>query len=824
MLHGSLSPARALWLVLLLLAPLTAWAQRTSGEVVGQVTEPDGSPIPGATILVTDQNYGTAADADGRYELFLPEDTWSITVSAVGFASVTDSVTVTRREVTRYDVVLSPTDATLGTVEVEAERTREAGVSSIDAEMIQDMPMPVMDGLRAVKVLLGVVSNNETSNEFSVRGGGFNENLYYVNGFEIFKPLRTRQGEQEGLGLVNPDLADRLTLFAGGFPARFGGKLSSALDVGYNLPDENGFVGTAYTSTLDAGGAVRGRMGKLGASVGVRTARAARFFASQALEGEYDPEFNDVQALVGYDLAPGHRVEALGMVAQHRFSLDPENRVSNFGIFPEIRSVREQFSGQEEDGYDIAFGGVRLQNRLSRRLRIEHQLAYFDLEEFETFDVTSGVEIRQIIDPNLDPDDPANLLQLGSAEERDFADNRIGFTSLTGAGRYGLALDRHALEVGWQARRLEFRDQLFEFKQIFDTDNETGEPFAVPFDSVNATARFDETQLGFYVQDAVDLLARPGDLVATVGVRADYFSFNEEWTVSPRLSVLYRHSPELTYTAAAGIYYQQPTYRELRGDVTSDSEFATAFNRDIRSQRSILLVAGVERFLPRRRLYVRAEAYYKHLTDLISYTVENTRVTYAGTNDADGYALGLDLQIRGEIVPGVESWVNYGFLTTRETFNDVAGLDTGIVGQVALGEGVARPFDRRHNVTLFVQDYVPGDDSWKLHMRALFGTGLPYTPPVPDPEAPESEVARIPGDRHSARFPSYQRIDLGATKQLMLTNPGANRPVALKLTVEVLNVFNFRNTIAYSWQGFQWNRVPTRLTPRTVNARLRVNF
>ncbi|MEL7363705.1 MAG: TonB-dependent receptor, partial [Bacteroidota bacterium] len=433
--HASFHILRAFSLALLLLIPLTGWAQAT-GQISGRVTEENGGPIPGATVIVTGTNYGTAADRSGNYELFLSEGRWSITVSAVGFASVTDSVSVTRREATRYDVALAVSDALLDGVVVEADSPNESGAYTIEGQFLEDIPQPVADGLRAVKLIPGVVSNNETSNEYSVRGGGFNENLYYVNGFEIFKPLRTRQGEQEGLGLVNPDLADRLTLYAGGFPARFGGKLSSALDVRYGLPDEQGFTGSVFTSTLDAGGAARGRTGKLGAAVGVRTARASRFFESQALEGEYEPEFNDVQVLFGYDLAPGHRVEALGMYAAHRFSLDPQSRVSNFGIFPDITSVRLDYAGQEEDGYDIAFGGLRLMNRLTDRIRVEHQIAYFDLEEFETYDVISGIEIFDVINPNL-PVEGDNLLATGTARERDFADNAIGFTSLTGGGRYG---------------------------------------------------------------------------------------------------------------------------------------------------------------------------------------------------------------------------------------------------------------------------------------------------------------------------------------------------------------------------------------------------
>jgi hypothetical protein len=364
---------------------------------------------------------------------------------------------------------------------------------------------------------------------------------------------------------------------------------------------------------------------------------------------------------------------------------------------------------------------------------------------------------------------------------------------------------------------MHFTDRLNE-KNIL-TGEQNGDAFRIRVDSLRDQATFREHQLGFYLQDAVDLLSTRDRLVLTGGIRSDYYSFNDEWTVSPRLSANFTYSDRLSLNGSWGIYHQQPAYRELRGTPQGTDQIDDILNRDLQSQRSMQIVAGGEYFFPESRLYLRAEAYYKDLDDIISYTIEDVRVNYSGENDAYGYTYGLDLQLRGEFVPGLKSWFNYSFMVARENFKPAFEDET-------TRGWMPRPTDQRHTFSAFVQDYVPGDKSWKLHMRLLYGSGLPYTTVNPDPESGDRVQQRVPGERMGQRLPAYRRVDVGATKEIELAEEGISEPVTLDLTLEVLNLFDMDNTVAYSWtgRGADITRIPKRLTPRTLNARLRLTF
>jgi hypothetical protein len=797
------------------------------GNVQGEATEVgSGTPLPGLTILVDGTNFGTTTTADGRYDLRIPAGRYLLRFSAIGYQPLADSVVVRRDQVTTLDVSLRTAIVEMEGVTVEEEATpAEAGVQRMEPEDVRNMPSP-FKGFQAIKSLPGVASNNELSNQYSVRGGGFNENLIFINGFEVYMPFRPRQGEQEGLGLFNPELAQRLTLYTGGFPARYGGKLSSALDIQYRRPDGEPLNGAAYVSLLDAGvnAGSSAMNGKLGWLFGVRKARAQRFFSTQELKGTYQPDYTDVQGLLAYRFAPGHEIEALGLYADHTFNLDPRGRKTYFGIVSadpskpsDLQSVWVDYDDRsnESDGYTTGFAGLKLKNRLAATLRAEHALAYFTTEETEQYTLI-GASVIYDVDPNSDPDSEEGKIPRGSAVQEEAADNFVGVNTWTGQGRYQLTLRRHAAEAGWYLRQLTFEDRLQE-QGIVQGRNLDGDIVRIVVDSLRDSATLDARQAGFYVQDAIDVL--PERLLVTAGLRTDYFSFNEEWTVSPRISARYLASDRLSLTGAWGIYYQAPTYRELRGAPIPGETILGALNRDLMSQRSMQTVVGAEYFMPNRRLYLRGEAYWKQLSHIISYTVENVRVEYSGENDAEGHVYGLDLQVRGEFVPGLESWVNYGYLVAREEF--LPSFRT------AFNEGlIPRPTDQRHTFSLFVQDYIPTDPTWKLHMRALFGSGLPYTPPVPGDRI-GNLVIQAPGDRFSARYPEFRRIDMGVTKYITLTENGLHNPIKLELTAELLNVFDMTNTVAYSWipdaSGI-WQRVPTRLTPRTFNIRLRTTF
>ncbi len=808
------------------LAGPAAQAQ-TWNTLEGTVTDSvDGTPIPGATVIVKGTDFGTATDAEGRYSLRLPTGPYAIRVSSVGFRTRVDSVTVSEGEPARHDVQLTASVTELEEVTVtETKARQDAGVHKVEPKDVQNLPTPFKDGFRALKTVPGVATNNELSQQYSVRGGGYNENLIFINGFEVFMPFRARQGEQEGLGLLNPDLASDITFYTGGFPPKYGGKLSSALDVQYAQPEDQPLTGSASVSTLDASVHAQSSAldGDLGWAFGARRAQPGRFFNTQDLKGEYNPRFQDVQGLLTYRFSDRVSVEALGIWADHEFRLEPRERTTYFGVISlqeegttDFKALRANFNGARRDGYTTALGGVRLNTDVTDRLRLEHNLAYFGTRETENFDITSEGEVCQV-DPG-GADSPDNCTLLDVTERVRFADNAVEVQRLTGGGHYEWTLGRQAFKGGWSLRDMHFDDRLNEKNVIEGEDGDAG-TFRTVVDSLRDRATFNERQAGIYLQDAVDVLPERDRLVVTGGVRSDYYSFNDEWTVSPRLSAKLKYNRRLTLTGAWGIYHQQPTYRELRGTPEDSLGINSLLDRDIQSQRSMQFVLGGEYFFPDSRLYLRAEGYYKDLDNIISYTIEDVRVNYSGENDATGYTYGFDLQLRGEFVPGLESWFNYSYMVARERFKEPF-QEEGYNDRGSL----PRPTDQRHTFSAFVQDYVPNDDSWKVHLRLLYGSGLPYTTTDPGPKKGGGEIrTRVPGSRMQGRLPAYRRVDVGATKEIELAEEGIGGPVRLDLTLEVLNLFDMDNTVAYTWTQ-DFTRVPKRLTPRTLNARLRLTF
>ncbi len=817
-------------LLLLLAAPATASAQ-SWGWIAGAVVDAaNDAPVAGATIVVDGTNFGTSADGDGRFRLRLPAGRYKIVASFVGYATIADSSVVRRDATTEISFRMSVSTIEMDEVTVEDEAPRvEVGLFEIEPEDIQRLPGPFKDALRALKVVPGVATNNELSYQYSVRGGGFNENLIFLDGFEVFLPFRPRQGEQEGLSLLNPDMAERVTFFTGGFPARYGGKLSSALEVEYRKPLDEPLSGAAYVSLLDAG--LRASSSALDNKVGwvasVRKAQARRFFETQDLKGNYQPDFTDVQTAV--TIRPSDRVDlnVIGIVADHEFELDPNSRRTFFGTLSQdtdiapsnLMSLFTQFDDDniQRDGYLTRFLGGAVTNRWSDRITSRNDFSYFDTRETQNLKL-SGTAILFLVDPGSDPDDDDGQFATGTSRQFDSADNSVEVTTFTGQSRWTIAFDKHVAEIGGYVRRLDFEDRINESTRTVGPAIGGGIEDILT-DSLFDAASLSTSQLGFYVQDEWDVLSNlPGQAQLSAGIRSDYYDLTGEWTVSPRLSGRYQYSEELSLLASLGLYYQTPTYRELRGKPEVGETILGAINRDLKSQRSLQLVLGTEYFFPRRRFTLRTEAFYKHIDNVISYDVENVRVLYSGENDATARTIGLDAQLRGEFVPGLESWVNYSFLHSTEDFLPE------FEDQFTTGS-IARPTDQRHTISVFVQDYIPNDPRWRLHMRTLYGSGLPYTPPVPGDRI-GNLLIQAPGDRHSARFPRYFRFDMGATFEMPITS-SEERPIQLQLTGEILNLFNMINTVSYYWVPASdgiWSRVPSRLTPRTINIRLRLEF
>ncbi|MFB6097870.1 MAG: TonB-dependent receptor domain-containing protein, partial [Salinibacter sp.] len=586
---------------------------QTWGTVAGTVIDSvRGAPLPGVTVLVRGTDFGTATGPDGRYRLEVPTGRYVLRFSAVGFSSETDTVTVREGTTTRLDVTLASTVLEMeGVTVTEAKRPDRPGVYKIDPETVQNIPTPFKDGFRALKTVPGVATNNELSQQYSVHGGGYNENLVFINGFEIFFPFRPRQGEQEGLGLLNPALASDITFYTGGFPAKYGGKLSSALDVQYAQPEDQPLNGSVAVSTLDASVHAQSSAldGDLGWTFGMRRAQPGRFFGTQDLKGDYSPRFTDLQGFVTYRFTDRVSMEVLGIWADNTFKLEPETRTTYFGVIslnPErpsdFQALRSTLSGTRKDGYTTTFGGVRLKTEVTDRLTLKHDVAYFGTRETEDFDIRSRRRVCRV-DPTGGAT-PANCFLQGTSTVLRSAHNTVEVRRRTGRGRYEWALGRQVLKAGWHVRDLHFADQIDEKTIIKGTDRETLDPVRIRVDSVQDQTTFNEQQLGAYLQDAVDVLPTRNRLTVTAGIRTDYFSFNDEWTVSPRLSARFVADDHLTLTGSWGIYHQKPTYRELRGTLRDGETIDEALNRDIESQQSIQYVLGGEYFFPEARLHL----------------------------------------------------------------------------------------------------------------------------------------------------------------------------------------------------------------------------
>ncbi|WP_457653002.1 TonB-dependent receptor [Rhodocaloribacter sp.] len=805
------------------------------GAVAGRVVDAKSeAPVVGAHIVVVETGYGAASDARGDYALRLPAGRHVLRFTAIGYAPHLDTVVVNKGRTTTLDVALKTSDYEMEEIRVaEAQSFEEEGGYRINPEHIMRIPAPLRDGFRVLKVVPGVASNNELSGEYSVRGGGFNENAVYLDGYEVYRSFRLRKGEQEGYGIVNPGMAERVTFYTGGFPARYGGKLSSVLDVGYERPYDSPVRGSFFASLLEQGAAMNSSAlrGRVGWNVGVRRVNAEHLFRTRELQGVYQPNFTDVQAALGVRLTPSVEVEVLGAWMQNRFRFEPRERRTVFGSFANLQSAQFAFQGAENDRYGTLLGGVRVKTRLSNRLRATHGIGYFETSERENVGV-NGVGVLYEGAP-----DAGGVLEgrpTGAFLQRKQFSNAVQVRALTAQGRWTMHGVRYVAESGWVVQRMRFEDRLAESSLVGNIPDSIGMAFLDSPQSVETRlsdslvvkdyrgeADVRAVRAALYLQNALDLLSEQGRLILTAGIRADYFSFNDEVTVSPRLSFRLRFSDALTLTGSWGIYYQTPTYRELRGDPEPGESLLNALNRDIRSQRALQYTVGATLRPARSHLRFRGEAYYKRLDRLITYDVENIRLSYSGQNDARGFVYGVDLQVYGEFLPGLESWVNYGFMKSRERFLPRFATPRN--------EGwLPRPFDQTHTFSLFVQDYLPEHPTWKLNLRFLYGSGFPYTPPAPSPGT-DGVVFQVPATRNAFRYPSYTRADIGIAKAFKIVSGwwSEDRPLRLDVSVEMLNMFDYVNTITYDWvpdaDGL-WQRIPSRLTPRTFNLHVRMEF
>ena len=806
------------WLLtaILLTACVPAFAQN-SVKIGGTVTDDNGNPIELVTIRLEGTAIGTVSNLKGRYSLkFESRDSVTVIFSMVGYQTRKRKLANPKGNIS-LNVVLPPMDFELGEVNVTERRRQTGTIQQIETEGNRLMPDASGGSIESViATQAGVSNNNELSSQYSVRGGSFDENMVYVNGIEIYRPLLIRSGQQEGLSFINPDMVQSVGFSTGGYEAKYGDKMSSVLDITYKKPRQS--EGSASVSLLGASAYVGVAGKKLTWTNGVRYKTNRYLLGTLDTKGEYDPRYIDYQTFLNW--TPSKRWEAgfIGNVSENRYNFQPEDRYTRFGTLSNVREFKVFFEGQEKDLFQTLFGAAYATVRPNERSSITLQASAFHTREQETYDITGQYWLSELDGGTQETGSTAGGSGAGSA-----ADGNDGTQETIGVGTYmeharnyltadvqsysltGLhRLKNHSLQWNAELKRERIKDRMHEWELRDSAGYSISQAAEGPglFHVLHSRNRTDSRRYNFYLQDTYRFRSTAGLFTLTAGVRGSYWDWNKEFIVSPRasLALIPSFNERFTLRVAAGIYYQAPFYKEFRDTTQVDGTTAVSLNRNIRSQRSLHFVAGGDyNFRAVNRPFrFSMEIYYKALSNLIPYNIDNVRISYYGRNLSKGYAAGIDMKLFGEFVPGTDSWLTFSLMKTEEKIN---------------GQWLPRPTDQRYHLSLYFTDYFPGSLKWKMSLKGTLAGGLPFGPPHSGREAAVFRTS------------PYRRIDIGMSRCLIdrsrHDNPRGIRNLWIGL--DVFNLLNISNTNSYYWITDSRNNqfaVPNYLTSRQINLRL----
>ncbi len=799
---------RVLVTLLLLCASFQVFGQ-SRVNITGYVRDADGSPLELVNVRVKNTLIGTMTNEKGYYALSVGRgDSVAIIYSCLGFNKAERIIPAANADM-RLNVQMNYTTVDLEGVAVTAIRRQTSTMEALNTDRIQLLPDPSGGSIESLVVTFaGVSSNNELSSQYSVRGGSYDENIVYVNGLEVFRPLLIRSGQQEGLSFVNPDLTETVNFSAGGFEARYGDKMSSVLDITYKKPKQ--LEGSVSGSFMGANAYVGSASGKFTQVTGFRFKSGRSLLGTMDTEAEYDPKFIDLQTYMTYALAPGWELNFLGNWANNNYKFTPYSRETSFGTMEEIRHFTVYLDGQERDRFRTLFGALTLKYNPNDKVELGLQASAFKSLEKESYDIAGEYWLNE--DGVENPDFLDQTRSVGRYHEH--ARNQLTSTIMN-VGHYGSArLDNHTLKWGATVQMERINDKISEWEKR----DSSGYSLPQTGESVNVVAnlfsdnQIESTRLSAYLQDVFKFRTEQGLFTVIGGVRGSYWSFNKEFIFSPRASIGFipNFDQNLTMRFATGLYYQAPFYKELRKVETDASGNDVVFlNHDLKSQRSIHFILGGDytfRVMD-RNFKVTAELYYKKLDNLNPYTVDNVKIRYYGENCAKGYAMGLDLKFFGEFVPGTDSWISLSLMKARQTIRETTKAPL--------------PNSPGYNVSLFFQDYFPGYKRVQLSLRGVLSGGLPVTAPY---QGYESGYYRTP---------AYKRVDLGVSYLLA----GGEDPIMSRgvfrylknvwVGVDLFNILDIKNVNSYYWITDVYNAqyaIPNYLTGRQINVRLKVDF
>nr|WP_315244272.1 TonB-dependent receptor plug domain-containing protein [uncultured Flavobacterium sp.] len=794
-----------------------------SARVKGVILDSENHPV--ADVNVTTGDKAAKSDAKGYFQIFVPSNKKVVLVfTHISLKMMTLTVNLKPYETFVFNPVMNNSEEQMGEVFVTSKnKKRVQGITVIDQATIKKVPGANAGIENILKTLPGVNSNNELSTQYAVRGGNYDENLVYVNEIEVYRPFLIRSGQQEGLSFTNTDLVQNVDFSAGGFQAKFGDKLSSVLDITYRKP-------TQFGASLEAsflGGSISvdavSKNKKWSAVTGVRYRNNSLLVNSQDTQTNYTPTFADIQTNINYDISQKWQLSFLGNISQNKYLYRPLTRETKFGTIDQPMALAVFYEGQEKDQYDTYFGAIKTTYKASPTFTLKLIGSLFHTIEQEHFDILAQYRLGNVDDNgNINPDDVDFTRGIGTQlnHARNDLDALIANVEIKGFKEW----NDSQLEFGLKYTRESIRDRIVEWEMIdsagfslnprilnLPKNNQPYEPYTgplLPYQNIRATNFNDINRFSGYAQWNNKTELGSNQFWYTIGTRFQSWQVSgatvegkNQTVFSPRVQFALKPDwdRDMIFRISGGLYYQPPFYRELR-----DAEGEV--NPDVKAQQSIHFVLSNDynfKMWNRPFKWV-TELYYKSLSDVNAYSIDNVRIRYVADNNAKAYAQGLDFRLNGEFVPGTESWISFGYLKTEENYNNKGFI--------------ARPTDQRLKFAMLFQDYMPNIPSIKLYLNLVYNTGLPGgSPSYSDPYL------------YQNRLNDYRRADVGFAKVFIDQSSAAKSGwlknfKELSLGVEIFNIFNNQNAITNTWVRDAYSKnqyaIPNYMTSRVFNIKL----
>jgi hypothetical protein len=823
--------SKTLSLTVLLLVSLVSFSQKRSAYISGKVLDENENPVSKVSITILGKSSSIFSNDSGNFKIkVIPDKAFALIFTYTGYKTEQRNFLLSDNEEEKIVVRLERGAKELETIVVTDQRQRrEAGLISLNPKNAINIPSPTGGIESLIKVFVG--TNNELTSQYSVRGGNYDENLVYVNDFEIFRPYLVQSGQQEGLSFINPEMTRSVSFYNGGFQAKYGDKMSSVLDIQYKKPKD--FGGSAYVGLLEQGMHLEGssKNNKFTYLVGARNRNNRNLLSSQETKGNYVPSSSDLQGLFTYQFNDKWSAELFGNISRTSFTLQPQFSQQTSSVFSPLLSANLgldiYFDGKEES-YQTNMIGLSVVEQVKKKLRLKWMVSKFEDAEKESVDITGAYLFGERDFDKSNSTFGLIVNPLGAGLYQNYSRNRLNISVWNASHKGYFNTGKHYIQWGVTAEQQKVHDQLNEWQ--YQDSAGYSLPFNSPqlslFSVLKSNADLDITRLSGFIQDNFILKDSTG-LNIQAGLRYNYNTLNKEFLLSPRVGFSWKAAHwkrDVIFRGAIGIYDQPAFYREYR-------RYDGTINKALKAQKSWQVSGGFDyNFTASGRPFrFTTEAYYKNMWDVVPYDIDNVRIRYFGENKAKAYAAGVEMRLFGEIVKDAESWVSLGFMRTRENIDGdfyynykLDSLNHPVDSTLKQGGWFRRPTDRLITFGMFFQDYLSTNKNFKVFLNTIYGSNLPYNIP--------NSVKY----RNALIIDPYIRVDIGFSALLLDSDKSKRRShnpfrdfQNIWATVEVFNMIDRPNTISYLLIKDFSNTiftVPNRLTPRLLNLKLIARF